>query len=413
MRRLIHARGPKVAAFIREIKDRRRRAHEEHLALQAHLVRAQQLESLGMLAGGVAHDMNNVLAAILGLASIHAESAPAGTPLARAMATIVKACNRGRDVVKGILFFSRHNLEKVSAVSLNAVARDVSQLLRYTTLRKINLKLNLAMPLPIIQADEVAVAHALMNLCVNAVDAMPYGGSLLIRTGIDPRGRVELEVRDSGDGMSPDVLQRAMEPFFTTKAPGKGTGLGLSMVYGTMRAHGGDLVLWSRPGVGTRALLRFPAPVAAEPEAAPESAPAIRREARVSLSVLLVDDDPLILSSTQELLESLGHRVEAVGNGLEALAWLEAGHEADLILLDMNMPVLPGSQALPRILGIRPDQKVLVVSGYLDAEARKLVQAFPGVLAIEKPYSSAEFNRAISTLFASNPSTGLASVDAP
>ncbi len=396
--RWLHGRGElvpdesgapfRMVGVIQDITQRVK-ADQDRRDLEVHLQRVQQLESLGILAGGIAHDMNNVLAAILALASIQAGAAPADSPQAKAMDTIIKACNRGRDVVKGILFFARRNLAEVTDLDLNVVARDISQLLSYTTLKKVNLRLDLEPDLGTLRADGAAIAHALMNLCVNAVDAMPGGGNLLIRTGSGPGGAIDLEVRDTGEGMTPEVLKRAMEPFYTTKPQGKGTGLGLAMVYGTMKAHDGDLVVSSRPGEGTSAILRFPE--SRKVRAAVRHAPSpLDVQAGRALRILLVEDDPLVQETTSELLVLLGHQVDVAGNGLEALDWLRRGHAADVVILDMNMPILNGSQALPRILDLRPDQNVIIVTGYLDAGIGALLAEFPSVLALEKPFSIRE-----------------------
>ena len=372
-------------------------AEQERRDLEGHLQQVQQLESLGILAGGIAHDMNNVLAAIMALASIQAGSADPGSSLAKAMDTIIKASNRGREVVKGILFFARRKKAEVSDLDLNAVVRDISQLLSYTTLKRVGLQMDLDPDLGTIRADEVAIAHALMNLCVNAVDAMPGGGTLLIRTGQGPGGSIDLEVRDTGDGMPPEVLKRALEPFYTTKPAGKGTGLGLAIVSGTMQAHDGELLMTSRPGVGTSAVLRFPESRKVRGGVLHAPAPLPFQVGR-AFRILLVEDDPLVQATTSELLNVLGHQVEVAGNGLEAIEWLEQGNVPDVIILDMNMPVLNGAQALPRILKMRPDQNVIVVTGYLDAGIQAILAEFPSVVTLEKPFSIRELEAKVSML---------------
>jgi PAS domain S-box-containing protein len=236
-----------------------RRNQRERAALQAQLLQTQKMESIGSLAGGVAHDMNNVLGAILGIASVHVEGQPEGSTTRRAFATIIRASERGGKMVKGLLSFARMTASNTQAVDLNALLQEMIQLLERTTLAKVRLEVDLAADLRPIQGDPGALNHAFMNLCINAVDAMAGAGSLFIRTRNIELGQVEVQFRDTGVGMTPEVMERAMDPFFTTKPQGQGTGLGLAMVYSTIQAHGGTLELQSQPGAGTVVTTRFPA----------------------------------------------------------------------------------------------------------------------------------------------------------
>ena len=219
---------------------------------------------------------------------------------------------------------------------------------------------------------------------MNAVDAMPGGGCLHLRTRNDGPSAVLLEVADTGTGMPPEVAEKAMDPFFTTKPQGEGTGLGLSIVYGTVKAHRGEMRLSTAPGRGTTVTLRLPARQAPLPAAAAaEPARAVTR----SLQVLVVDDDELIRESTSQILEVLGHRATVSGGGEEALRLLEEGLEADLVILDLNMPGLSGAETLPRLRALRPDLPVLVATGRPDRQAQALVAAFPRVALLAKPYT--------------------------
>jgi len=367
-----------------------RLAAEEQKRLEAQLQQSQKMESLGSLAGGVAHDLNNVLGAILSLASAHREDGGLPPALARALNTIVTACLRGRGVIKSLLYFARKGLEEERLLDLNALVADLTQLLAHTTLKRVKPVMALEEGLPAVMGDAGALSHAVMNLCVNAVDAMERGGTLTLRTRREPGGGVSLAVEDTGEGMAPEVLQKAMEPFFTTKPLGKGTGLGLSMVFGTMKAHGGALELRSSPGEGTVATLRFPA--SRVPEAPPEAVPAAAApKGGRPLSILLVDDDELIREAVGPMLEVLGHQVRLAPGGQEALTLLEQGLEADLVILDMNMPGLTGAETLPRILALRPGQRVVMASGYSDQDVARLAEGRPGVRSLRKPYSLAEF----------------------
>jgi signal transduction histidine kinase len=361
---------------------------EERHRLELQLIQSQRLESLGNLAGGVAHDINNVLAAILGLASINLEEHQGSGFLAQSMETIVTACLRGREVVKGLLYFARKDMDPVGPLDLNRLVKEIVNLLEATTLKRIRISTELQEPLGLMEGDASALSHALMNLCMNAGDAMPDGGSLELRTRRREDGELELRVRDTGTGMSPEVLKQAVDPFFTTKPVGKGTGLGLAMVYGTMKAHGGTLELHSEAGQGTEVVLRFPPTRKERP--AREASGAAPAASRAGLRILLVDDDELIRLSIPPMLEALGHQVETAEGGRAALERLAAGLEVDLAILDMRMPGLSGAQTLPRMLELRPGLAVLLATGHSDQDLQPLVEAHPGVACIRKPFSLEE-----------------------
>ncbi len=195
--------------------------------------------------------------------------------------------------------------------------------------------------------------------------------------------------------MAPEVLAKAMEPFFTTKPQGKGTGLGLAMVYGTMKAHEGTFDLHSQPGKGTEAILRFPHSRVEGPAPQPAAIPAVVETPQAGLRVLLVDDDELIRESVTPMLEILGHEVTAAPGGPQALDFLEAGLEVDLVILDMNMPGMSGAEVLPRILGLRPEMPVLMATGYSDHEIAPLLKGRPSVSSIRKPFSLKEIQSKI------------------
>ncbi|MBI4914203.1 MAG: response regulator [Acidobacteria bacterium] len=354
--------------------------------LERELRQAQKMDSLGSLAGGVAHDMNNVLAAILGLATLHAQHSPEGSSLKRALETITKACQRGATLVKGLLGFARKELSQQVPVDLNAVVQEEVALLERTTLQRIRLVKDLAPDLRQVRGDPGALSHALMNLCVNAVDAMPEGGTLLLRTRNQGADGVLLEVEDSGMGMTPEVQERALDPFFTTKPQGKGTGLGLPMVYGTVKAHGGRLEIASTPGQGTRVTLRLPAKAIGTGNdsgpggaAGPSPAP--------SCGILLVDDDELVRASMGAILQALGHRPVLASSGEEALEVLGSGAAFDFVILDLNMPGLGGAATLGRIRETRPELPVLLATGRADQGASALVEHYPGVSLLPKPFT--------------------------
>ena len=390
--RLVPCGNGTFLAIVRDITERKR-AEEERRRLQARLNQAQKMESLGSLAGGVAHDMNNVLGAILALATTYVETQPPGSPVQRAFGTIIKAAERGGKMLKGLLNFVRQTPAEERELDLNAILQDEVHLLERTTLAKVRLELDLAEGLPPIRGDAGDLANALMNLCLNAVDAMPEHGILSLRTRCLDPDWIEVQVEDSGCGMAREVLDQALNPFFTTKPEGKGTGLGLSVVYGTVKAHRGQMEIQSEPGRGTLVRMRFPvlAPGARVEPSAPEAG--FR-----PLSVLLVDDDELIRSSLQALLEALGHTARSVASGEDALAGLEAGLPFDVVILDLNMPGLGGAGTLPRLRALRPGLPVLLATGRADRTALDLVEAHPGVTLLSKPFTMKELQRQLEAL---------------
>lgn len=363
----------------------RKQVEEDHRSLQAQLMQSQKMESLGTLAGGVAHDMNNVLGAIMSLASVHHMQAAEGTPLHRNMETITKACQRGSILVKGLLGFARQNLAEEREVDLNSVVRDQVALLEHTTLQRVRLVMDLADDIQLVKGDPAALSHGLMNLCVNAVDAMPDGGTLILRTRNEGDGTVLLEVADSGNGMPRAVLAKALDPFYTTKPKGKGTGLGLPIVYGMVKAHGGRMEIHSEPDKGTQVRLHFPSCAPLSP-----GAPVAEHQAahaQQSLTVLLIDDDELIQSAVGTLLAVLGHQTTAVSNGEAALAELGSGLQPDVVILDMNMPGLGGSGTLQGLRALCPALPVLLATGRADQAVTDLVLAYPNTTLLPKPFT--------------------------
>ena len=271
------------------------------------------------------------------------------------------------------------------------------QLLERTTLSMVCLELDLQPDLKPIHGDVSALSNALMNLCVNSVQAMPEKGTLTLRTRNVAPDWVEVLVQDTGAGMSPEVLERALEPFFTTKAMGQGTGLGLSMAYSTIKAHQGQMDIQSEPGAGTTIRLRFPAcQPAPQGPARVEPHPAERPFS--ALDILLVDDDELVQESTTGILKALGHTVVADSSGEAALATLEAGFTPEVVILDMNMPGLGGSGTLPQLRALLPDVPVLLATGRMDQTALDLAELYPRVTPLPKPFSMKDLQRHLEAL---------------
>ncbi len=377
--------GPEVLLLVMGLDiSERKLAEEIQRKLDAELHQVQKLDSLGSLAGGIAHDMNNVLAAIQAVTETLKGRHGDDPALFKSLNVIEKASVRGRDLVCGLTNFARKDLREPEILDLNALVREEMELLSRTTLQKVGLVMDLDEPLRPVLGERGTLASVLMNLCVNAIDAMPDGGSLALRTRNQPDRQVALAVTDSGQGMAPEVLARAMEPFFTTKAIGKGTGLGLSMAYTAAKTHGGSLGLESRPGQGTTVTLRLPA-LDGNPQA---GAPALAAPARTeSRRVLLVDDDELILDAMPAMIEAQGHRVLTASGGQAALAILAAGAPVDLVVLDLNMPGMNGAETLRLLRRTRPELPVILATGFLDDLTGEALRLDRRTFSLLKPYT--------------------------
>ncbi|HLO66408.1 MAG TPA: ATP-binding protein, partial [Holophaga sp.] len=387
--RLMHMEeGDMVLTIIRDLTQLRADQEARRL-LEAEVTQNQKMESLGRLAGGVAHDMNNVLGAIFAVSQTLRARHEGDEGLRAPLETLERAAARGRDLVKGLVGFSRKDSGAFAAIDLNDMAAKERDILDRTLLKKYRVETDLQEGLPLVMGEAGALGSALMNLCVNAVDAMPAGGDLRIRTRILPGGFVMLEVEDTGEGMPPDVVQRAMEPFFTTKPQGKGTGLGLAQVFNTARAHGGQVSIHSEVGQGTCVRLVLPSTTsgALPAEEGTEALPAAGRR------ILLVDDDELLRATVPAMLELMGHEVRIAEGGPEALAQLEGDWRPDLVMLDMNMPGMGGLEVLKAIRAAWPDLPVIIATGYTDEDLGAAMREDPRLLLSPKPFTMAEFQR--------------------
>jgi signal transduction histidine kinase len=377
--------------------EERLRAEEAARGAEVRFLQAQKMESLGRMAGGIAHDMNNVLGAILSLASANLEMESPGDRAHRSFEIIVKAAERGTKAVKSLLGFARQSPVEDLPVDLNGILREELHILERTTLARLQFRLDLEPDLQAMRGDANALAQAFMNLCINAVDAMPGNGVLTLTTRNLDGGRIEAVVEDTGCGMTAETLRRATDPFFTTKKVGEGTGLGLAMVYSTVAAHDGEMEIESAPGEGTRIHLRFPAcGTQALDDLATAGEPGILSSR--ALDVMLVDDDEVVQEALQDVLGFLGHRVAQMLSGEAALARIEAGAVPDVVILDMNMPGLGGARTLAALRALRPDLPVLLATGRTDQVALDLVETFPLVSLMPKPFGIDELRRNLSAL---------------
>ena len=375
-----------------------RKADEVHQKdLLAQLYQSQKMESLGLLASGVAHDMNNVLAAISALASVQTQVQEAESRPRKAFETILKAVRRGSGMVAGLLNFSRKELAQVKTVDWNALVREQITLLEHSTLSLVTLKTDLDPTPTLIDGDEGALGNALMNLCINAVDALrdQEGDRVLLLRTRNKGDLVEVEVIDNGAGIAPEVQGRIFDPFFTTKPQGRGTGLGLSLVYSLVQAHRGQVTVESEPGRGTTMRMTFPKALQPAKEEEPAETPGagVSHDSR---RVLLVDDDELVRESLTELLETLGCSVTQVDSGERAMVHLEQGEPIDLMLLDMNMPGQGGPKTLEATRSLRPQLPVLVMTGLADQNVMSLVTATPLTRLLEKPFDLSDLRKVLS-----------------
>jgi signal transduction histidine kinase/CheY-like chemotaxis protein len=378
------ADGPPVLRVTMGDISMQKLAEDRQRRLEAELQHAQSMESLNTLAAGIAHDMNNVLGAILGMASANLDTQPDGSPVYHAFDIITKAAERGAMMIRSLQSLARRQPAEEKELDLNVILQGLVRLLERTTLNKFRVETAFSSDLNLILGDANALSNAFMNLFVNSVDAMAPGGTLTIRTRNLENHQVEVQVEDTGTGMSPEILAKALEPYFTTKDVGKGTGLGLSIVDSTIKAHRAQMEIQSEPRHGTCIILRFPALVGVSQAVAPVIVPV--DHAPHSLKVLVVDDDELIRASMQTLLETLGHTSAMASGGDEAIAMLETGLEVDVVILDMNMPGLDGAQTLPRIRALRPILPVLIATGRVDQPTMDLMNLYPGINVVPKPF---------------------------
>ncbi len=361
------------AKITRDISERR----EAQLALdraREALLHSQKIEAIGKLTGGVAHDFNNLLTVVLGSLDLLRRYVPDDPRITRLLDNALQGAQRGATLTQRMLAFARRQELDLRPVDLVELTRGMRDLLQRSLGPQIAIETRFPLSLDNVTADPQQLETALLNLAINARDAMPGGGVLTIAARNDvtvgdarlrPGRYVRLTLRDTGEGMDADTLARATEPFFTTKGTGKGTGLGLSMVHGMVEQLGGQLILHSTPGEGTTAELWLPA--AEQPAAAADSAaltPAI--EQTQALTILAVDDDALVLANTRAMLEDLGHAVIMAYSAEQALERLERTPAIDLVITDHAMPRMTGSDLAKKIKAHNPDMPIILATGYAE-----------------------------------------------
>jgi two-component system cell cycle sensor histidine kinase/response regulator CckA len=386
----------------------RLQAQAERERLENRLHQAQRLESLGQLAGGVAHDFNNLLAVIINCASFVAEATAGDEPVQADVEQIRTAAERAARLTRQLLIFGRREKVEIEVLDLNAVVTGVHSLLARSIGEDITLVVHTASSPPMLRADKGQIEQVLLNLAVNARDAMPGGGTLTIEPGVIQLGEeyarlhpgvragryTELSVSDTGVGMSPEVTARIFEPFFTTKPRGKGTGLGLATVHGVVTEAGGSLSVESEEGIGTTFRAFFPSDgrQAEGKIPAPVAAVATRGGGGGGgggggKTILVVEDQPDVLEITARILRRNQYSVLAATTGSEALS-LAADHEFDLLLTDLVMPQISGTDLAARIRQIHPEAPVLFMSGYSQDAHRSQSDLDEDIPLIQKPFNA-------------------------
>jgi signal transduction histidine kinase len=401
LERRVEARTAELAAANAELEkrvDARTREREEALAKVAEM---QKLESLGQLTGGVAHDFNNLLMVVMSNLDMALNRA-AGDPIqTRWLGRAKEAATRGAALTKRMLAFARRQDLKPESLALSDVVKGMVEMMSHSLDPRVRISVDLPADLPPVRIDRNQLELALLNLGLNARDAMPNGGELLVRAReadpvhlpdkLAPDSYVQLSVVDTGIGMDAETLKRASEPFFSTKPTGKGSGLGLSMVHGLMLQSGGAMQIASRPDEGTSVSLWLP--VAQVPVSTKQARDAPDKRPTPTRRVLLVDDDPLVLAATSDMLRELGHETIETTSAKEALEFLRGGERPDLAILDYAMPEMSGSVLADLVRDISPGLPLILATGYSDRE-----NAAGSLPRLDKPYSLSELARQIGLL---------------
>ena len=341
------------------------------------LTQSQKMDAVGQLTGGIAHDFNNLLTAIIGSLELAQKRLPPDSRVAPLLDNALQGARRGSTLTQRMLAFARRQELQMKATDILALVRGMGDLLQSSLGPTV--KIETRFPLKLVRAlsDESQLEAALLNLAVNARDAMPEGGQIVIAareetvgtghpTGLPPGLYVALSVADTGEGMDAETLSRATEPFFTTKGVGKGTGLGLSSVQGLTEQSGGRFVISSQPGLGTTAEIWMPASEAPAEEAVREPPPVQGPEPMRRLAVLVVDDDSLVLMNTAALQDDLGHTVFEAVSGRQALEILAKEKRIDVVITDQAMPQMTGTQLAKRIRETHPDLPIILATGYAE-----------------------------------------------
>lgn len=390
---------PAVLGFVIDVSEER--------ALRTQLVQAQKMEAIGTLSGGIAHDFNNILTVISGFTELLLLEKTPDDPEHEDLTKVASAARKGADLVQGLLAFSRKAASQPRPLDLNHEVEQVVGLLSRTLPKMITIETRFERNIRIVNADSGQIEQVLMNLTLNARDAMPDGGTLTIatenvqldeaicrtRVGIEPGHYVRVSVSDTGHGMDAETVARIFDPFFTTKAAGRGTGLGLAIAYGIIRQHNGSIECRSTPGVGTVFDIYLPI-LPLETEGSPH--PRTGDPRGCSETILLIDDEDLVRDLGTRLLTRSGYRVLTACNGIEALeVYARSPHDVSLVVLDLMMPKMGGKECLDGLRRINPAVKVLIASGYASDGHPDIAESLGARGFVKKPYDPVTFLKSV------------------
>jgi two-component system, cell cycle sensor histidine kinase and response regulator CckA len=396
-----------VCGISTDITDRKR--------IEGQLRQSQKMEAIGSLAGGIAHDFNNLLTAINGYSHLALQGMEASHPLRDFLLEILKAGERAAGLTRQLLAYSRKQEMAPAPVNLNTIVSDMERMLRRLISENVELVAILAPDIGMVMADRSQVEQIILNLALNARDAMPQGGTLTLETRrkmldasyvethleASPGPHVMLAVNDTGIGMTPEVQARIFEPFFTTKEVGKGTGLGLSVVYGIVKQSGGSISVYSEPGMGTTFRIYFPEITQAQE--APEAAEQPVETYRGTGTLLLVEDDESVRHFTRRILESLGYFVLEAADGLQALEVLKShAGSVRLVITDVVMPKMGGMALAERIRAAPPAPPILFVSGYSEYGGGHNGIVSQGERFIQKPFNPQDLGKMVQDILSGN-----------
>ena len=385
----------------------------ERRHLEQQLLLSQRLEAVGKLSGGIAHDFNNILGVIIGYSEAMLQKMAPDDPLREAVNEIEKAGQRAAALTQQLLAFSRKQVLEPKILDLNSIVADVEKMLRRLIGEDIDLKIVPSQSLGKVKADRGQIEQVILNLAVNARDAMPRGGQLKIQTAnvdldetaarslryVVPGRYVMLQVSDTGTGMTPEVQAHIFEPFYTTKEQGKGTGLGLATVYGVIKQSGGYILLHSEVGKGARFDVYLPRAEGVAEVAPPSEAPIKRVQG--STTILLVEDESSLRKLTGNTLKEAGYKVLEAGEAFQAMELAkEFDGTIDLLLTDVVMPGLSGRELAEKLRPERPEMRVLYISGYTDGAVATHGVLESGITILRKPFTRAQLLRNVEEILA-------------
>ncbi len=384
----------------------------ERKKFESQLVQSQKMEALGRLAGGVAHDFNNLLTIIVGHAELLMSDFPKDSPARQNMVPIVKAAHRAASLTRQLLAFSRKQVIRPQILDVGSIIIEVGKMLRRLVNENIEIRVDVEPGLGNVNADPTQIEQVIMNLAVNARDAMPSGGTLTINASntlvdsssnqwsvkVVPGEYILLTVTDTGAGMDETTRQRIFEPFFTTKDLGQGTGLGLAMVYGIVKQAGGYIWVYSEPGHGTTFKIYLPRVSGTVPSGAKISS--LRQPRRGSETILVVEDESQLRALVDGILTGWGYKVLIAGDGLEALDVCDKYNgEIHLIITDMVMPRMGGRDVVDRVHEIRPETRFLYISGYPGDAAFQNGVSGDTTLYLQKPFAPSQLSDMLWKIF--------------